>query len=494
MTQESTIPLFEEVINGFHDLSSSGNTGRESSDLRRVRQTAFDKFRTLGFPTIRNEDWRYTNLTRFLKDEFVLQGLPSNGKDGAKVSDDKEGAIAPDPALLKKATIASLDCYQVVLVNGSWNGAVTGGVLPEGVQLLSVETARQDPALSVYFEKAEWNNHQFAHLNTAMFTDGLFIRVDANASLDKPLHIVHIFTSERNLFVQPRHVWVVNRNAEISVIESVVSAEDNAKREDAREGSAITKDCVGKDRAAKEGATKEGANAQGTTKIWVNSLTEIIVHGDARVDHVNIQAASGGVRLNQHTTIHQKKQSLYNNYTFTLPGADLVRNDLMARLEEDHTETHLYGLYLAAGRQLIDNHTLVDHQKPHCFSNELYKGVLLEQSTGVFNGKVFVHKDAQKTNAFQQNNNLVISKKATIDSKPELEIFADDVKCSHGSTVGQFSEDALFYLRARGIGENTAKSLLINAFAFDVTEKLKFPAVEAYVNELISHHIPVTHA
>jgi Fe-S cluster assembly protein SufD len=252
-------------------------------------------------------------------------------------------------------------------------------------------------------------------------------------------------------------VWVINRNGELSVIESIVSGKSGGK-------------------------------------VWVNSLTEIVVHADARMDHTVIQTAGKGIRLLQHTTIRQKKQSLYNNYTFTLPGAELVRNDLQARLEEDHTESHLYGLYLAAGQQLIDNHTLVDHQKPFCFSNELYKGVLLEQSTGVFNGKVYVHRDAQKTNAFQQNNNLVISKKATIDSKPELEIFADDVKCSHGSTVGQFSEDALFYLRARGIGEDTAKSLLINAFAFDVTEKLKIPAVEAHINELIIQHIPVTHA
>jgi len=231
-------------------------------------------------------------------------------------------------------------------------------------------------------------------------------------------------------------------------------------------------------------------SAAGEVKLWVNSLTEIFVQTDARLDHVVLQTAGEGVRLVQHTTVRQQKQSLYNNYTFTLPGAELVRNDLQARLEEDHTETHLYGLYLAAGGQLVDNHTLVDHQKPNCFSNELYKGVLLEKSTGVFNGKVYVHQDAQKTNAFQQNNNLVISKQATIDSKPELEIYADDVKCSHGSTVGQFSEDALFYLRARGLGEETAKALLITAFAFDVTEKLRNEAVEAYVNELISHHIP----
>jgi Fe-S cluster assembly protein SufD len=216
------------------------------------------------------------------------------------------------------------------------------------------------------------------------------------------------------------------------------------------------------------------------------------VHADAKLNHTLIQIAAAGARIVNHTTVRQKKQSLYNNYTFTLPGADLVRNDLQAKLEEDHTETHLYGLYLAAGQQLIDNHTLVDHQKPNCFSNEHYKGVLLEQSTGVFNGKVFVHQDAQKTNAFQQNNNLVIGKKATIDSKPELEIYADDVKCSHGTTVGQFSEEALFYLRARGIGEAAARALLINAFAFDVTEKIKWNAVETHINRLISHHIPVT--
>ncbi len=442
MTQDQAIPLYEEIVNGYNKLSASGNAGRESGDLRRARQSAFDKFRLLGFPSIKNEDWKYTNITRFLKEEFALGGE----------------SAAPLPAgLMETATIASLDCYQVILVNGVWQGDVKGGPLPKGIQLLSVSAARQDPALSTYFERAEWGNQHFAALNAAMFTDGLFIRVDAGTMPDKPLHIVHLFTADRNLLVQPRHVWVVNRNAELPVIESVFSA-------------------------------------TGDAKVWVNSLTEILAHPDSRIDHTMIQAADAGVRLVQHTTVRQKKQSLYNNYTFTLPGADLVRNDLQARLEEDHTETHLYGLYLAAGHQLIDNHTLVDHQKPFCFSNELYKGVLLEQATGVFNGKVYVHRDAQKTNAFQQNNNLVISKKATIDSKPELEIFADDVKCSHGSTVGQFSEDALFYLRARGIGEETAKSLLIAAFAFDVTQKIKTPAVETYINHLISQHIPAMHA
>lgn len=444
-TQEQAIPLYEEILNGYHKLSGSGVTGGESSDLRRTRQSAFDRFRLLGFPSIKNEDWKYTNIGRFLKEDYVLEGPGAAAEALSKAA----GAALP-----KGAEIPGLKGYRVALANGVWDGQVAGGPLPKGIEIRRVAEAKQDAALAGYFENGKWGNLPFANLNTALFTDGLFIRV--SGVVEEPLHIVHFYSADHNLMLQPRHVWVVAPNAELTVIESVVSA-------------------------------------GGEAKIWVNGLTEVIAGRDAKIDHTVIQAASGGARLVHHTTARQKKGSLYNNYTFTFPGADLVRNDLQARLEEDHTETHLYGLYLTAGHQLVDNHTLVDHQKPHCFSNELYKGVLLEQSTGVFNGKVYVHPDAQKTNAFQQNNNLVISKKATIDSKPELEIFADDVKCSHGSTVGQFSEEALFYLRARGIAEETAKAMLITAFAFDVTEKIKVPAVEAYINQLIGQHIPVNH-
>jgi Fe-S cluster assembly protein SufD len=434
---EQTIPLYEEVVNGYNKRSVSDVAEGESVDLRRARQSAFEKFRLLGFPTIRHEDWKYTNLNRFLKDEYAV------------------GAAEASTAItLPAATvIPGLDACRVVLVNGVWDEQVSGGPLPRGLQIMRVADALLDPALAAYFENGKWGNLAFPNLNTALFTDGLLLRV--NGTVGKPLHIVHYYTAERNVLVQPRHLWVMGANAEVTVVETVHSA-------------------------------------SGEGKVLVNSLTEVIAGRDVRVDHLVIQAAEAGMRLVNHTTVRQHKNSLYNNYTFTFPGAELVRNDLQMRLEEDHTETHLYGLYLTAGQQLVDNHTLVDHQKPCCFSNELYKGVLLERSTGVFNGKVYVHQDAQKTNAFQQNNNLVISKHATIDSKPELEIFADDVKCSHGSTVGQFNEDALFYLRARGIGEEMAKALLITAFAFDVTQKIKAAAVEHYINQLINQHIPVS--
>jgi Fe-S cluster assembly protein SufD len=422
--QQQTIPLYGKIVDRYKELSAK-------DVAQQARQSAFHKFQLLGFPTIKNEDWKYTNITRFLKDEYALEAT----------------VIAPPAHLLAKAAIPDLEAYRIVLVNGIWNGEIVGGPLPKGIGINRVKNAGS--------QSTDWGNQHFANLNEALYTDGLYI--DVTGAIEKPLQIVHLYTASHNLLIQPRHIITVKRNAELSIIESTHSEAGNAK-------------------------------------LWVNGLTEIFLDTDAKMDHVNLQTASSGARLIHQTTIHQKKQSLYNNYTITLPGADLVRNDLQARLEEDHTETHLYGLYLAAGDQLIDNHTLVDHQKPHGYSNELYKGVLLEQSTGVFNGKVYVHRDAQKTNAFQQNNNLVISKKATIDSKPELEIFADDVKCSHGSTVGQFSEEALFYLRARGISEDSAKALLINAFAFDVTDKIKNAAVAAHINQQISHHIPVNHA
>jgi Fe-S cluster assembly protein SufD len=433
--QEQTLPLFGEIVDGYNQRIASGIAERESANLRRARQSAFEKFRLVGFPTIKHEDWKYTNLNRFLKEEYSI--------DGKSIQLPKIPNVA----------IPGLDAYRVVLVNGVWDGVLSGGPLPSGLKIMRVAEALQDPAYAGYFENGKWGNHAFPNLNTALFTDGLLVQADG--TIDKPLHIVHYYTAARNILVQPRHLLVIGANAEVTVVETVHSDPDEAS-------------------------------------VLVNSLTEVIANRDARVHHLVIQAAETGLRLVNHTTVRQKKRSLYNNYTFTFPGAELVRNDLQLRLEEDHTETHLYGLYLTAGQQLVDNHTLVDHQKPFCFSNELYKGVLLERSTGVFNGKVYVHPDAQKTNAFQQNNNLVISKHATIDSKPELEIFADDVKCSHGSTVGQFSEDALFYLRARGIGEEKAKSLLIAAFAFDVTEKVRVEAVKKYINQLINQHIPAS--
>ena len=204
-----------------------------------------------------------------------------------------------------------------------------------------------------------------------------------------------------------------------------------------------------------------------------------------------MQTAESGTRLVTATEVNQARHSVYSNYTFSLPSADIIRNNLHMSLNDKETETHLFGLYLGRGKQLIDNHSLVNHKMPHCNSNEIYKGVLTENSVGVFNGKIYVQPYAQKTNAFQKNNNLLLSDTASINSKPQLEIFADDVKCSHGSTVGQLSNEAMFYLQSRGIGEQKARALLVNAFLFDVTEKIKIPELEEFVNHLVTYHIPL---
>jgi Fe-S cluster assembly protein SufD len=223
-----------------------------------------------------------------------------------------------------------------------------------------------------------------------------------------------------------------------------------------------------------------------THHVFVNGVTEIALATQAQFNHYDIQTGRENMRFVQRTEATQQKHSNYSNYTFTLPGSDVVRNTLNLHLDQAETESHLYGLYFAGGKQLVDNHTEVHHKFPNCESNQLYKGVLAGNSKAVFNGKIYVYEDAQKTNAFQQSNNILLSDKATVDAKPQLEIFADDVKASHGTTVGQLDKEALFYLKSRGIGEQSAKNMMINAFAFDVTQKVKHEALRKYLEKLIA--------
>lgn len=443
MTKQVTIPLYEDLLNGFNHSTINA----ENETVRQARRKGFERFKELGFPTRKNEDWKYTSVTPFLQEQYHINGIA------------KEASISQ--ALLQQADIPLLDCHHLVLLNGQLQSHAN--TLPGYLKVLSIKEAQQDINLQKYFGKnAEINNYHFAALNTALFSNGLFVEIDANAVLDKPLHIIHAFASTANLFIQPRHLVVVNSNASLSIIESVVS--DNSS-------SRIF---------------------NSSSKIFINSLTEVVLERNAFLNHYVLQTAQGGTRLVHQTDVSQKRNSVYSNYTFSMPKADLIRNDLHVALDDDQTETHLYGLYLGEDQQLIDNHSLIHHKRPNCNSNEIYKGVLLDKATGVFNGKVFVEPEAQKTNAFQQNNNLLLSNKATINTKPQLEIFADDVKCSHGATVGQLSKEALFYLQSRGIGEEAARALLVNAFAFDVTEKIKIPELEQHINHLIAKHVPQT--
>jgi Fe-S cluster assembly protein SufD len=436
MTNQVTIPLYNDLLNGFENHVSE----TETETIQQARRKGFESFKKLGFPTRRNEDWKYTSVTPFLQEQYHINGIT------------KEAVVSQK--LLLQANIPMLNCYQIILVNGQLQSKPVD--LPASVKVLTIKEAQVNAPLTKYFAKnTDVETFPFAALNTALFSNGVFIEIDANAVLEKPIHIVHAFTGQHNMFLQPRHLMVVHKSASLSVIETVVS--DNA-----------------------------------SAKLFINSLTEVVVEENANFDHYVLQTAQAGTRLVTQTDVCQKRHSVYSNYTFSLPKADLIRNNLNTSLDDDQTETHLYGLYLGADSQLIDNHSFVNHKKPHCDSNEIYKGVLLDNATGVFNGKIFVNQEAQKTNAFQQNNNLLLSNKATINTKPQLEIFADDVKCSHGATVGQLSKEAMFYLRSRGIGEEAARALLVRAFAFDVTDKIKVPELKAHINHLIADHIPST--
>lgn len=427
----------------FYEFISNGVPGPEQkvdadNAILPARKLAFGRFKELGLPTVKTEEWRYTNIQRYLKDAFTL-------------AQEEQGTVTAEQ--LKSASIPQLDSYRAVLVNGRLQADLS--VLPTGgkVTISKLSDAAGNAQLQTWFDKhPHLQSQTFAALNAALFADGLFIEAGVNASLDKPLHIIHVYTASTNAFIQPRHLLVLHKSATLEVIESAVGINDNA----------IT---------------------------FVNGVTEVVLEENAELWHYNIQSTVKNSRHIYHTSTTQKADSRYHHFNFTLPSAELTRNNLSVALTGSNTETNLHGLYLATGSQHVDNHTFVDHLVPNCNSNELYKGVLLDDANGVFTGKIHVHQDAQKTNAFQQNNNLLMSEKANINSQPQLEIYADDVKCSHGFTVGRFSEESLFYLRSRGIGEEAAKSLLVNAFAFDITDQVHIPALQDFLAEKIRQYV-----
>lgn len=420
--------LFEQLTSTFQGLEVTN----EPQELRELRQAAFSNFEKNGFPTVKNEEWKYTNIQPLVNKAYVL-----NGDVDVSTLD------------LSKAEIPGLDSHRVVLVNGQY--VVSFSSLGEelGLHVLPIEEATEKNNFQKHFAKhADKTNSALVSLNTALYTAGVYLEVDKNVVVSKPIHIIHVATGEDSFFAQTRNLFVVGANAEVEIIESFITLE-------------------------------------GTVNNLNNKVTEIVLDENAKVQHYYLQISDVVSNYINHTEIYQSKYSLYNNYNCTFPGASLVRNDINVRLDAENVETHLYGVNLSAGGQIVDNHTVVDHMKPHCESYEWYKNIPQDESTAVFNGKIFVREDAQKTNAFQQNNNMLIGDKATVNSKPQLEIFADDVKCSHGCTMGQFDEEALFYLRTRGIDEESARVLLVHAFAFDVTSRFSNEVVKNYIEELV---------
>ncbi|ANI90645.1 Fe-S cluster assembly protein SufD [Arachidicoccus ginsenosidimutans] len=411
----------------------------ESTSLLAKRKAAFDLFAQQNFPTTKNEEWRFTNITPFVNESYALHSC--NEVEQSTIQE-----------AIEKATIPNLDAYLLVLVNGVINHEFSNLPSSENIKIQTIDEVKNIAGFDKFVNKTiDVAKFPFAALNTAFFEDGYFIELKKNFQLDKSLQIIHVYSEKENVFLQPRNIVKLAQGTACNIIETSV--------------------CISKD------------------TVFVNSFTEVFVEENAYFRHAHFQRGNANERWIVHTQVEQEQNSRYDNYTITLPQADLVRNNLNVVLDGKNTETHLYGLYLVGDKHLVDNHSKIDHKYPNCESNQLYKGVILDGGRGVFNGKIYVHRPAQKTNAFQQNNNLLFSPNAVINSKPQLEIFADDVKCSHGSTVGQFNEESLFYLRSRGVGEESAKSMLVNAFMFDVTEKIKNEALRSYLEHLIEDTI-----
>lgn len=421
--------LFGQLTATFQDLEKVD----EPSSLTAIRQQAFDKFKEVGFPTVKNEDWKYTNIHSLVQRLYALNG----DVDVADIE-------------ISKAEIPDLDAHRIVLVNGQYVLAFSTLEEEDGLTVKSIEEAVGEAQFEKHFAQyADKTDNPLVYLNTALYTSGIFIHVQKNAVINKPIHIVHVATGEQDFFAQTRNLFVAEANAEVELIESFITLD-------------------------------------GAAKNLNNKVTEIVLDENAKVQHYYIQLADENSSYLNHTEVYQEKHSLYNNYNCTFTGVAFVRNNINVRLDAEQVESHLYGINLLAGNQLVDNHTIVDHLKPHCESYEWYKNIPQESATAVFNGKIFVREDAQKTNAFQQNNNMLIGDKSTVYTKPQLEIFADDVKCSHGCTMGQFDDEALFYLRARGIGEESARTLLVHAFAFDVTTRFSNDIIREYVEDLVA--------
>jgi Fe-S cluster assembly protein SufD len=280
---------------------------------------------------------------------------------------------------------------------------------------------------------------------------GVFIHVKKGQKPEQPVLVYHITDARSaNIFSQPRSLMVMEENSEIRMVETY--------------------------------------RTLGTNESFTNQVLEIIVEQDARLEYYKIQNDGTGNNLVSTTHIRQTGKSFSHTVSISLDGG-LVRNNLNVVLDAKNSEAHLYGLYLQSGSSHIDNHTIVDNIKPNCLSNELYKGILTDKSTGVFNGKIFVRQPAQKTNAYQSNKNILLTDTCSVNTKPQLEIFADDVKCTHGCTVGQLNEEGLFYLRSRGISEKTARNLLLSAYASDILEKIQTESLRSYVEKLISRRL-----
>lgn len=408
-----------------------------TSGLQTIRKKAFDSFTRFGIPQ-KHEEWKYTRIIPLFNKEYKLQTVTTISE--------KELNEVRLPGH-EKAT-------ELIFVNGIFSSSLSI-IRSKQFVLLPLEEAAKSEYKEIIAKhlghSSKYQKDGINALNTAFVKEGVFIHIKKGQIVEQPIYIYNITDSRSgNILSQPRSLVYVAENAQVQIVETYATF--------------------------------------GIDESFTNQVLEIVVEKDARMEYYKIQNDSAHTNQVSTTHIRQIAKSYTHTVTISLNGG-IVRNNLNLVLDAEHCEGHLYGLYLQKGQTHVDNHTVVDNVKPNCFSNELYKGIIDEKATGVFNGKIFVQPQAQKTNAYQSNKNILLSDDASVNTKPQLEIFADDVKCSHGCTVGRLNEEGLFYLQSRGIPVKIARSLLLHAFAIDVLEHIRPEPIREYVDKLISERL-----
>lgn len=412
------------------------------SHLHDVRVQALKNFENKGFPTKKEEAWKYTSLNAILKNDFSVFPKQENAIEFKEV---------------KKYFLHEIDTYKVVFIDGVFSSFLSS-TTHDGIDVCLMSSALNKPKYKMvidnYFNQIASKDESLTSLNTAFANEGAYINIPKSKVADKPIEIMYFSTGkEAALLVQPRNLIIVGENSHVQIIERHQSLNENA--------------------------------------VLTNSVTEIFAQKRAIVDYYKIQNDNLEANLIDNTYVSQKMESTVSVNTFSF-GGNLTRNNLNFYHYGERIVSHLNGITIIGDSQHVDHYTLVRHEQPNCESHQDYKGIFTDRSTGVFNGKIFVEKEAQKTNAFQKSNNILLSDKATINAKPQLEIFADDVKCSHGCTIGQLDESAMFYMQQRGIPKKEAKALLMYAFSNDVIESIKIPELKKRITKIIADKLGVS--
>jgi Fe-S cluster assembly protein SufD len=409
--------------------------------LQPVRRAAIARLADMGFPTAQDEDWRFTSLSPLLTTAF----RPA-----------EDAATSVDSRSLARFALSEPDSTRLVFVNGRFAlGLSTVAPLPAGVragslaQILTGDRDALEPHLGRY---EDFQQEAFSALNTAFLTDGAFVSVPRGTVVEKPVHILYVTVpGAAPMATHPRTLVLTGDNSQVSVVEDFVSLGDGVHLS--------------------------------------NAVTELSVGDGSVVGHYLIQRENRQAFHISSLRVQQGRSSNLTSHTVLL-GGTLTRRNIHPVLAGEGGECLINGLFMANGRQHMDNYMKVEHASPHCESRQVYKGILDGQSHGVFHGRIIVHKDAQKTDAKQTNMNLLLSEDAQIDTKPQLEIYADDVKCTHGATVGQIDEEAIFYLRSRGLAEASARALLLYAFAGEMLQRMKAEPVRRHLEQLVAQWVP----